>query len=68
MAKRIVYQCDRCSKTIEQELMPGDWVEISATNRPQYTTEFTYKKIWCEGCWKAVSTALPLAKREIKEE
>ena len=59
--KRTIYQCDRCSKTSEQEEFPGDWVKISATLYPAVSSRTVYEKMWCSRCWYDVSLRLPVA-------
>lgn len=63
MSKRTLYQCDRCSKNVEQEFMPTDWVEITATqytDQPHSLSNQSYRKMWCRPCWHDVSAPLPL--------
>lgn len=56
--KRTLYQCDRCSKTIEQPDIPQDWVQIEATQRISLAA---FSKMWCASCWKDISARLSQA-------
>ena len=64
MSKRIIYQCDRCSKTREQEDQPSDWASITAAfsenQRLAYQAPSEYR-LWCDGCWRELKKAVPQA-------
>jgi hypothetical protein len=61
MARRIVYQCDRCNWEKEQGDMPRDWVtaEVSQSNR-MVNLSPTFK-MWCPTCWALINEPLPKA-------
>lgn len=60
MSKRIIYQCDRCAKHIEQEKQPGDWVTIIAERTPDAFggNAIADTRLWCWACWSEVRQPL----------
>lgn len=52
MAKRTIFQCDKCLKTVERNELPTDWI-VASTNREEY--------MWCMACWRDIKSSIPQA-------
>lgn len=56
MPKRILYECDKCGKIIEQDALPRIWVSAEI-RQPFYAgDDEEFNRIWCAKCWIEINT------------
>jgi hypothetical protein len=62
MSKRIIWQCDRCSKAVERSDMPTDWVDAMVKRRESLDQSQAEVRLWCLECWLTIKISLPVIK------
>jgi hypothetical protein len=61
--KYTVWQCDRCRQQTPQDTPPSGWVEAKVY-KPEDDSfgGRKGKKLWCDNCWRSVSSVIPTEK------
>ena len=51
MPKVIVWRCDKCQRTVEQDTFPSGWRNACVYEGDDKTADLTGCWLWCQRCW-----------------